>query len=79
MACVKKGCAKNNELTDERLRILTVLASSVEPKAGKEIAVDSGIDGKSISCKMRSLKTNGYVDSPIRCKYTITDAGRAVL
>ncbi|MBI4791845.1 MAG: MarR family transcriptional regulator [Deltaproteobacteria bacterium] len=49
------------------------------PCGCKEIAAATGIDSKSLSCRLKSLKTKGYIDSPARCRYEITPEGKAVL
>ncbi|MBU0967784.1 MAG: transcriptional regulator [Proteobacteria bacterium] len=49
------------------------------PCGCKDIATVTGIDGKSVGSHLKTLKTNGYVGSPARCKYEITSAGKAVL
>jgi predicted transcriptional regulator len=56
--------------------ILDALARMTEPASGKDVAGESGVDAKVVSKKMKDLKTHGFVDSPVRCKYAITDLGR---
>jgi predicted transcriptional regulator len=34
---------------------------------------------KQISCQITALKNKGYVSSPARCKYEITEQGQSVL
>ncbi len=79
MGCAKKGCGVSQDMTDEHRSILRALAAQDEPQAGKEIATLSGIDGKSISNNIKALRNKGYVESPVRCKYTITDSGKEAL
>jgi len=79
MACATKKCGCKSELTDEQKKILTTMAGQSGPCACKEIAAASGMESKSVSCKLTALKNKGYIDSPARCKYTITDAGRAAI
>lgn len=79
MACAtKKGGCKSG-LSDEQKTILTTMAGQTEPCACKEIAAASGMESKAVSCKLTALKNKGYIESPARCKYAITDAGRAAI
>ncbi len=75
------GCAdkKKTDLTDEQESILKAIANSEAPCAGKEVAATLGLDPKVVSSKITALKKKGYVDSPVRCKYGITDEGRSLL
>lgn len=79
MGCATKKCGSKNELTPEQKKILGAIATQDAPCACKEIAAASGMDSKSVSCKLTALKNKGYVESPVRCKYAITDAGRAAI
>jgi len=76
MACAKKQCSATTGLSTEQQAILAAMAANSTPQACKEIAAAAGLDGKVVSCKLKSLKTLGYVDSPARCKYAITEAGK---
>ncbi len=77
------GCGCKSEkkvvLNDEQKAILEAIASSEAPCAGKEVAATLGLEAKSVSCKITALKKKGLVDSPVRCKYGITDEGKAAL
>lgn len=79
MACSKKSCGQANGLSNEHHQILSIMAANESPCGCKDIANECGMASQSVSCKLRSLKSNGYVDSPVRCKYTITEAGKAAL
>ena len=80
MACAtRKKCNTEKELTSEQKVILEAMAATLTPLACKEIAVASGMESKSVSCKLKSLKNQGYIDSPARCKYAITDSGRTAV
>jgi len=57
-------------------QILTTLADMSDPASGKDVAGSSGLEPKVVSAKIKTLKTKGFVDSPVRCKYAITDLGR---
>jgi len=78
MGCATK-CGCKSELTEEQKKILTAMAGQNEPCACKEIAAASGMESKALSCKLTALKNKGYIDSPARCKYAITAAGRAAI
>ncbi|MDP8227820.1 MAG: hypothetical protein P9M15_00035 [Candidatus Electryoneaceae bacterium] len=60
-------------------KVLEALAAQSEPVGGKVIAEASGLDSKKVSSKITALKKKGLVDSPVRCKYSITDAGKETL
>ncbi len=79
MACATKGCGKQAVLTDEQKKILAALAGQPEACGSKEVAAASGMESKEVSCKLTALKNRGYVESPARCKYAITAAGRAAI
>lgn len=76
MACKKKSCTSANILTPEQKNILSAMAVTPSPMACKEIAQAAGLDSKAVSGKLPGLQTLGYVDSPARCRYAITDAGK---
>ena len=78
MACKTQSgnCAG---LTENHDKILSALASMSGPSATKEIAAASGLESKSMSNQLKTLKTKGYIDSPVRCKYAITEAGKAAM
>ena len=77
MGCRKKcGSDGKSALTEEQNKILAALAKVREPCACKDIAEATGMTSNSVSCRLRSLKNKGYVDSPLRCKYSITEDGK---
>jgi ribosomal protein L44E len=77
MGCT--ACGKKEGLTSEQQALLAALAKTAAPAASRELAAMSGLDGKIVSCGLKSLKERGYIDSPARCRYSITAAGRAAL
>lgn len=79
MGCCKNKCQKKESLSAEHHKILTAMAGQDDPCGCKDIAEASGMESKSVSCKLKSLKTKGYIDSPARCKYAITEAGKTAL
>ncbi len=76
MACASKKKCGSSQLTDEHKAILATMAAKTEPLACKDIAAGCGMESKAVSCKLKSLKNKGYIDSPARCKYAITDEGK---
>ena len=74
MACKSKSCGT---LTEEQKKILEALAEAKEPVATKDISAATGIPSKSVSCRLRSLKNKGFIESPARCKYAITNEGKS--
>jgi len=56
-------------------KILTAMAQMGAPQAPKQIAVSAGLDSQAVSQAIKTLKAQGLVHSPIRCKYALTDAG----
>lgn len=77
MSCACACGAKT--LTDEQKQILEAMAGSQAPCGSKEIAAATGLDSKAISCQITAMKKKGLVDSPVRCKYGITEDGKAAL
>ncbi|MBW1635336.1 MAG: transcriptional regulator [Deltaproteobacteria bacterium] len=49
------------------------------PCGNKDIVEATGLDKKVVSSKITSLKKKGLVDSPVRCKYSITEDGQVAL
>ena len=73
------SCKAKVGLNEVQKKILEALASGKEPLANKDIASLTGLEAKKISCNMSALKKKGLVESPARCKYVITPAGKAEL
>jgi Mn-dependent DtxR family transcriptional regulator len=76
MGCKKKECSA---LSNEQLEVLKALVNNPEPCGSKEIAAAMNLEGKQVNSQLTDLKKKGFVASPVRCKYTITDQGRNVL
>lgn len=72
------GCG-SKVLTEEQKAILDALVKIDGPCGTKDIAAESGLEAKTITSKMPALKKKGYVGNPARCKYGITDEGKAAL
>lgn len=64
---------------DESKQVLEVLAKFTAPCGTKDIAEAAGLDKKVVSSQISALKKQGLVDSPVRCKYGITEEGKASL
>ncbi|MCA1989172.1 MAG: hypothetical protein LDL07_08510 [Desulfarculus sp.] len=65
-----------NALDATGLKVLKTMAAASGPQAPKQIATAAGLDGKVVSDQIKGLKNLGLVDSPVRCKYAITAAGK---
>ncbi len=66
-------------LDDQQRHILEALAKSPDACGSKDIAAVTGLESKQISCQITALKKKGYVASPARCKYAITEQGKSML
>ena len=75
------GCSScgTSTLSDHQRAVLAALAQTSEPCGSKELVAVTGLESKQISCQITTLKNKGYVASPVRCKYAITDQGKDVL
>jgi len=73
MAC------KPKPLTDEHKAILKALKETTEPVGSKDIALIVNLDSKTVSARIKTLKSKGYVESPARCKYAITEDGKGIV
>lgn len=76
MGC--KSCG-TTALSDNQRQVLEALAQSSEACGSKELAAATGLEAKQISCQITALKNKGYVSSPARCKYVITEQGKNML
>lgn len=63
-------------LTDEQLRILKAMAAADGPCGSKDLSAATGLESKVISSRIAALKKNGLVESPVRCKYSVTEDGK---
>lgn len=72
------GC-KSTGLTDEQRSILDALVKIDGPCGTKDIVAESGLESKVVSSRITALKKKGFVGNPARCKYGITDEGKAAL
>ncbi len=76
------GCGSkcnSDKINVESNQVLQALAKCDAPCASKDIAEATGLDKKVVSSRITALKKKGLVDSPVRCKYGITAAGKSSL
>ncbi len=74
------GCAsKTKTAGGESQKVLEALAKCEGPCGSKDIAEATGLDKKVVSSQITALKKQGFVDSPVRCKYGITEEGKVSL
>lgn len=66
-------------LDNDQKKLLSALNSLGKPASGKEAAAASGLDEKTVGKLITKLKTQGFVDTPVRCKYGVTEAGKKEL
>ena len=71
--------SKDIVLDDDLKAILKSLSKATDPIGGKDIEADTGLSSSKISSRIKKLKDAGLVDSPVRCKYSITDTGKGKL
>lgn len=70
---------EKSALSEQQRQVLEALAKTPEACGSKEIAATTGLDSKQISCQITALKNKGYVASPVRCKYALTEQGKSIL
>ncbi|MCI5222178.1 MAG: Fur family transcriptional regulator [Candidatus Electrothrix sp. AR4] len=75
----KNNSCTRDELSVRQREVLEVLAKCNNVCANKDIAAVTSLEPKQISCQLTALKKKGFIISPIRCKYEITDAGKDAL
>ncbi|MBU1568702.1 MAG: MarR family transcriptional regulator [Proteobacteria bacterium] len=75
-----RSCASSSKgVGGESKLILEALAKCEGPCGSKEIVQATGLDKKVVSDQIAELKSKGLIDSPARCKYGITPAGKATI
>jgi len=62
-------------IDDVQKKVLQTLAGFDTPAGNKDLAQAAGLEGKEVTKAIKGLKLKGLVDSPVRCKYTVTPAG----
>lgn len=73
------GKAVNTATADNGKTILQALAKCGGPCGSKDLVEATGLDKKVVGDEIAALKKKGLVDSPVRCKYGITEAGKATI
>jgi len=68
-----------SELGDEEKAILKALNELKEPAGCAVIGEKASINWRRVMGKLRGLSKNGYVESPVKGKYVITDKGKQTL
>lgn len=74
-----KQAGDSQTISTEQKQILAALANAVNPCGSKEIAAATGLEVKVISGQITTLKKQELVDSPVRCKYAATEAGKKIV
>lgn len=64
------------DLNEDQKKILTALNKLREPAGCKEIGETAEMPWRSVMGKLRGLKSEGFVDSPVKSKYVITEKGK---
>ncbi|HHL33048.1 MAG TPA: Fur family transcriptional regulator [Desulfobulbaceae bacterium] len=77
MACKSKCGTKG--LSDKQRTVLEAMAKCEQACGSKDIAAATGLEPKQVSCQITALKKKGFVESPVRCKYTITGDGKSAI
>ncbi len=78
----KMGCSRcgtKETINDQQRQILKTLAKSAAACGSKDIAAAVKLEPKQIGSQLTTLKKKGYVASPVRCKYEITEAGKSAI
>ncbi len=68
-----------SELSAEQKQILEALAKADKPCGNKDLVEATGLDKKVVSSKITAMKKSGLVDSPVRCKYGVTEDGKKAI
>jgi predicted transcriptional regulator len=75
--CGCGGASGSKGMGSESKLILEALAKCAGPCGSKDIIQATGLDKKVVTDQIAELKKKGLVDSPVRCKYGITSAGKS--
>lgn len=67
-----------SDLGEEQKVILQALTELTEPAGCNVLGETAGIPWRTVMAKLRGLKKEGYVETPVKSKYVITEKGRAV-
>jgi predicted transcriptional regulator len=61
----------------EGQKVLQALAKMATPASNKEICTETNLDTNIVTKQIKKLKDAGYLNSPVRCKYAITESGKS--
>jgi predicted transcriptional regulator len=67
------------ELNEDQKHILTALNALTEPAGCKEIGKAADMPWRSVMGKLRGLKKEGLVESPVKSKYVISEKGKEAI
>lgn len=76
---MRGGVSKEKSGTEEQIKILKAMAGTDGPCGSKDISAATSLETKVISSRITALKKKGLVESPVRCKYTVTAKGKALI
>ena len=66
-------------MSDVIRKILEALSAAEGPMTSKEIAEKAGLTTREVGCRIAGLKKRGWIESPEKGKYVITDKGKEAL
>jgi predicted transcriptional regulator len=66
-------------LDEKQVTILEALSRMEDPAGCKDIGEEAGIPWRTVMGKLRGLKKGGYVETPVKSKYVITEKGRETI
>lgn len=67
-----------SEVGDVEKAILRALGELDKPSGCSDIGKQSGINWRTVMGKLKGLKKDGLVESPIKGKYIVTPKGRSL-
>jgi predicted transcriptional regulator len=67
------------ELNEDQKQILTALNTLTEPAGCKEIGEAADMPWRSVMGKLRGLKKEGLVKTPVKSKYVISEKGKEAI
>jgi predicted transcriptional regulator len=66
----------NVTLDMDQEAVLKAIAAAGDPVGTNDIVTISGLAKSKVTSKIKQLREKGLVDSPIRCKYCVTESGK---
>ena len=67
------------KLNDSQQAILKAMSAMDSVCGSKDLAAATGLVAKQVSCQLTALKKKGFIESPVRCKYSITPEGKSAV